>query len=178
MTKIKWALDPTHSEINFKIKHLMITNVSGSFSKFDASIESDDDNFTNSVVSFSADVNSINTNNEQRDGHLKSGDFFNAETYPTIKFESTKFEKSNDGNFSVSGDLTIKDVTKSVTLDVELGGITKDPWGNTKAGFTITGKINRTHWNLSWNAALETGGVMVSEEVKINAEVQFVKQAQ
>lgn len=177
MTKIKWALDPTHSEIIFKIKHMMITNVSGSFSKFDASIEADDDSFSNSIVNFNADVNSIDTNNEQRDGHLKSPDFFDTASFPSINFVSSKFEKSSNGNFTVTGDLTIKGVTNTVTLDVEFGGINKDPWGNTKAGFTVTGKINRTHWNLGWNAALETGGVLVSEEVKFNAEVQFVKQA-
>ena len=177
MAKIKWALDPTHSEVNFKIKHLMITNVTGSFTKFSADAESEGDDFTTAKINFSADVTSVSTHNEQRDGHLQSPDFFDVAQYPEIKFESTKFEKGIGENYLMTGYLTIKDVTKEATMDVEFGGIQKDPWGNVKAGFSITGKINRKDWNLSWNAALETGGVMVSEEVKINCEIQMIKQA-
>ena len=177
MTKIKWALDPTHSEVNFKIKHLMITNVSGSFKKFSAKAETDSDDFETAKISLTADTASITTNNEQRDGHLQSPDFFDVASFPEIKFESIKFEKGIAENYLLRGYLTIKDVTKEVSMDVECGGIAKDLWGNVKAGFTINGKINRKDWGLNWNATLETGGLMVSEEVRINCEVQMVKQA-
>ena len=176
MTKIKWALDPTHSEVNFKIKHLMITNVTGGFKSFQVEAETDGDDFANASVTFSADVASISTNNEQRDGHLKAAEFFDAEKFSTIKFQSTKFEKDGD-DFLMEGNVTIKDITAPIKLNVEFGGVAKDPWGNIKAGFTISGKMNRKDWGLNWNAALETGGVMVSEEVKINADIQMVKQA-
>ena len=167
MTKIKWALDPTHSEVNFKIKHLMITNVTGGFKTFTAEAETDGDDFSAASIAFTADVASISTNNEQRDGHLKSPDFFDAEQFPQIKFQSTQFEKTGD-DFILHGNLTVKDITAPVKLDVEFGGIAKDPWGNIKAGFTVSGKINRKDWGLNWNATLEAGGLMVSEEVKIN----------
>lgn len=175
--KTKWNLDPTHSEIGFKVKHMMITNVSGTFEKFDAKVETEDDDFTTAQVEFTADVKSITTHNVDRDNHLRSDDFFAAEKFPELKFKSTKIEKKDDEAYVLHGDLTIRDVTKSLKFDVEFGGIGKDPWGNEKAGFTVTGKIRRTDFNLNWNAALETGGVLVSEEVKILAEVQFVKQA-
>jgi polyisoprenoid-binding protein YceI len=174
MATSKWVLDPTHSELQFKVKHLMITNVTGQFKVINAEVETNDAGFNNAKVSFTADINSIDTSNEQRDGHLKSPDFFDGEKYPTIKFESTHYDASKG---EITGDLTIKDVTKSVTLDVEFSGTNKDPWGNEKAGFSLTGKINRTDWGLTWNATLETGGVLVSEDVKLSAEVQFVKQA-
>lgn len=173
MENSKWALDPTHSEVHFKVKHLMITNVTGSFNVINATAEADE-KFTNAKVNFTADINSIHTGNEQRDGHLKSGDFFDGEKFPHISFESTNY---NAAEGKIKGNLTIKGVTKPVSMDVEFNGTNKDPWGNFKAGFSLNGKINRADFGLSWNAALETGGVMVSEEVKINAEVQFVKQA-
>jgi len=176
MATTKWALDPTHSELQFKVKHLMITTVTGNIKSFSADLSSEGEDFTNAEISFSGDINSIDTSNGDRDGHLKSADFFDAEKYPAITFKSTNVEK--DGNdYIVKGDLTIKDVTKAVKLNAEFGGIATDPWGNTKAGFTLSGKINRTEFGLTWNAALETGGVMVSEEVKILGELQFVKQA-
>ena len=177
MSTTKWSLDPTHSEIQFKVKHLAITTVTGSFGAFEAIAETSSDDFSAAKVSFSADVASISTGNEQRDGHLKSADFFEAEKSPKISFISSKFEKVDASNFKVTGDLTIKGITNSVSLDVEFGGIGKDPWGNTKAGFTVAGKINRKDWGLTWNAALEGGGVLVSEDVRILAEVQLVKQA-
>jgi polyisoprenoid-binding protein YceI len=176
MATTKWALDPTHSELQFKVKHLMITTVTGSIKSFSAELESDGDDFTNASIAFSGDISSIDTGNGDRDGHLKSGDFFDAEKYPTISFKSTSVEKDGS-DYIVKGDLTIKDVTKPVKLNAEFGGIATDPWGNTKAGFTLSGKVNRTEFGLTWNAALETGGVMVSEEVKILGELQFVKQA-
>ncbi|MBT1703947.1 YceI family protein [Chryseosolibacter indicus] len=177
MTTTKWALDPTHSEIGFRVRHMMITNVSGSFQSFNVQASTNGNDFTTAKIEFTADVSSINTNNPDRDNHLKSGDFFNADKYPQLKFTSTKVEKKGDDNFVVHGNLTVKDVTKPVKLDVEFGGIGKDPWGNEKAGFTLSGKINRTEFGLNWNAALETGGVLVSEDVKLYAEIQLVKQA-
>jgi polyisoprenoid-binding protein YceI len=167
-----WNLDTTHSEVAFKVKHLMINNVKGQFNAFDAKLENASDDLAAGGISFTAEVASINTSNEQRDQHLKSADFFDVEKFPTLSFKSTKY----DGK-TLEGDLTIKDVTKSISLNVEFGGIAKDPWGNTKAGFTITGKMNRKDWGLNWNAALETGGVLVSEEVSITAEIQLLKQA-
>lgn len=177
ITKTKWNLDPTHSEIGFKVKHMMITNVSGSFGKFDAQVETNGLDFTTAKIEFTADIDSVTTSNNDRDNHLKSPDFFDAANYPQLKFVSTKFEKGGDENYVLQGNLTIRDVTKPVKFNVEFGGIGKDPWGNEKAGFTITGKINRTDYKLNWNAALETGGVLVSEEVKLQAEIQLVKQA-
>ena len=173
-----WALDPTHSEVQFKIKHLMITNVTGSFNIFTVLAKTENEDFKKAKVSFTADVNSISTNNEQRDTHLKGPDFFDAEKFPAIKFEATKAENvDSDGSYELYGDLTIRDVTKNVKLSVEFGGVVKDPWGNTKAGFTINGKINRKDFGLTWNAVTEAGGVMVSEEVRLSAEIQLIEQA-
>lgn len=173
-TKTKWSLDPTHSELTFKVKHLMITNVTGQFSVINAEVEASGADFSDAKVAFAADAGSINTANEQRDGHLKSPDFFDAAQFPNLTFSSNHYDAASG---KITGELTIKDVTKTVTLDAEFSGTNKDPWGNEKAGFSISGKINRTDWGLNWNAALETGGVLVSEEVRIAAEVQFVKQA-
>jgi polyisoprenoid-binding protein YceI len=175
MATTKWALDPTHSELQFKVKHLMITTVTGSLKSFNAEVTSEGDDFNNAQVSFDGELSSIDTGNTDRDNHLKSADFFDAEQFPKISFTSTSVSEDGD-DLAVKGDLTIKGVTKPVTLKAEFGGIATDPWGNTKAGFTLSGKINRTDFGLNWNAALETGGVMVSEEVKIAGELQFVKQ--
>jgi len=170
MSNTKWSLDPTHSEVQFKVKHLMIANVSGDFKKFDASVETNDEDFSTAKINFSADINSINTNNEQRDGHLKTGDFFEAEKFPQIKFESTKLEKVDAENYKLHGNFTMKGVTKAEVLDVEFGGIVpKDPWGHTRAGFTISGKVNRQDYGV--------GSVGVSDEVKLYSNMQFVKQA-
>ena len=165
----KWNLDPTHSEITFKVRHMMISNVKGAFNSFSAEIEAEDDSFKNAKVSATINVDSIDTNNADRDTHLKSADFFNAEANPTITFESKALADE------ITGNLTINGVTKPVELEVEFGGINVDPWGNTKAGFTFEGKIKRSDFGLNWNAALETGGVLVSDEVKIAGELQFVK---
>jgi polyisoprenoid-binding protein YceI len=175
--KTTWNLDPTHSELTFKIKHLMITNVKGEFRKFDATIESDGLDFGNAKVTATIDASSIYTNNDDRDAHLQSADFFDAPGFPTIGFESTELNKLDDDNYQLKGILTMKGVEKEVILDVEFGGFAKDPYGNEKAGFSVSGKLNRKDWGLNWNAALEAGGVMVSDEVRLNAEVQFVKQA-
>lgn len=168
----KWKVDPAHSEVGFKVKHLMINNVKGNFKNFDIEVEATSDDFKSSSISFTADIASIDTGNEQRDQHLKTGDFFDAEHHPQITFVAKKYEGSD-----LLGDLTIRGVTKPVKLNVEFGGIAKDPWGNTKAGFSVAGKINRKEWGLNWNAALETGGFLVSDDVTIHAEVQLIKQA-
>lgn len=176
-TQTKWTLDPTHSELLFKVRHMMITNVKGEFRKFNATILSDGQDFTKSSIEVTIDAASVFTNEDQRDGHLKSADFFDVENYPVLSFQGKSLRKVDDDEYKLKGVLTIKGVSKEVELDVEFGGINKDPWGNEKAGFSIEGKINRKDFGLNWNAALETGGVLVSEEVKISAEVQFVKQA-
>lgn len=175
MAAKKWAIDPMHSEIRFKIRHLMISNVTGSFNKFEGSAETEGDDFTNSRVSFSADINTIDTGNEQRDGHLKGADFFDAEKFPTISFVSTKTGNADEDSFDLYGDLTIKGITKNIKLKAEKGGVATDPYGNHKAGFTVTGKIDRKDFGLTWSALTEAGGVMLGDEVKIDAEVQFAQ---
>jgi len=172
-----YTIDPAHSEINFKIRHLMITNVTGSFTKFEGTMESDKDDFTDAKVHFEADTDSVTTNNEQRDTHLRSGDFFDAAQFPKITFDSTSIEKTGEDNYKLTGNLTMHGVTRPETLNVEHLGVNKDPWGQTKIGFEITGKIDRTQFGLNWNAALETGGVLVSNDVKLQMNVQLVKQA-
>jgi len=174
-TTTKWAIDPSHSEIQFKVKHLMITTVTGTFKDFSAEVELEGDDLNNAQVRFWANTASIFTNDEKRDGHLRSGDFFDSEKFPKLRFKSTRIEGSGN-DWKVTGDLTIKDVTKPVTLDVEWSGQAKDPWGNTKAGLNLSGKIDRKEFGLTWNAALEAGGVLVSDEVRILAEVQLAKQ--
>lgn len=172
-----WSLDPAHSEITFKVKHLMIANVKGEFRKFDVKVQANDESFNQSLISASIDISSIDTNNADRDNHLKSADFFDTENFSAIEFVSSSFSKLDEENAKLTGNLTIKGVTREVVLEVETGGISKDPWGQIKAGFTVSGKINRSDFGLNWNAALETGGVLVSEEVKIQAEIQLVKKA-
>lgn len=176
MATTTWILDPTHSELEFKVKHLMITTVTGKFNEFTASLVTENEDFSDAKVTFEAQIDSISTNNTDRDNHLKSGDFFESEKFPTMKFESAALTKESD-DYVLNGDLTVKGVTKPVKLKVEFGGIATDPWGNVKAGFNLNGKINRSDFGLTWNAALETGGVMVSEDVRILGELQFVKQA-
>ena len=172
-----YTIDPTHSEINFKIKHLMITNVSGSFTKFEGNMQSDSEDFSDATIHFEADTDSVTTHNEQRDTHLRSAEFFDAGQFPKLTFDSTSVEKDGD-DYKVTGNLTMHGVTKPVTLNAELMGVNKDPWGQTKVGFEITGKLDRTEFGLTWNAALETGGVLVSNDVKLQMNVQLVKKAQ
>lgn len=176
MATTKWAIDPTHSEIGFKVKHMMFTNVSGKFESYDATITTEDNDFTQSAIHFSADVASINTNNTDRDNHLKSADFFDADNHPKLTFVSSSFTKIDDENYELTGDLSLRGVTKTVKLATELSGIMKDPWGNTKIGLNISGKINRKDWGLNWNSALEAGGVLVGEDVKLNIELQLLQQ--
>lgn len=177
MTKTKWSLDQTHSEIHFKVKHMMISTVTGQFSKFTSSIETIGDDFRTAKIQFTADVDSISTNNEQRDAHLKNGDFFDVPNYPQITFRSSKIVKVDDENFKVHGELTMRGVTKDIVLDVEFGGIMQDPWGNTRTGFTITGKINRQDYAISFGGVTETGGLLLGDEVKISANTEFVKES-
>ena len=169
--KTNWSVDTAHSEIEFKVKHMMISTVTGSFSDFDASIEAADDSFKNAKFRFSAKIDSISTKNKDRDTHLKSDDFFNAEKFPKLTFES----KSFDGKKMV-GDMTIRDVTKEITLDVDFNGIAVDPYGQTKAGFEATGTINRKDFNLNWSAVTEAGSIVVSDKVRLIANLQFIKQ--
>lgn len=168
----KWAIDKAHSEVAFKVKHMMISTVTGHFDEFDASVESNGDDFKGADIEVEVAIDSINTKNKDRDGHLKSDDFFNAEKFPLLKFKS----KSFDGE-SLVGDLTIRDVTKEVKLEVDFNGIAVDPYGQTKAGFEITGEINRKDFNLSWNAVTEAGNIVVSDKVKLVIDAQFIKQA-
>ncbi|OKL39720.1 YceI family protein [Pontibacter flavimaris] len=178
MATTKWAVDPTHSEVQFKVKHLMISTVTGYFGKFNVEVETEEDDFTKaSQILFTADVDSISTNNEQRDTHLKSADFFDAASHDQVKYEGKSFEKVGEGEYKLHGDLTIRGTTKPVTVNVEYGGIVVDPYGQTKAGFTVTGKVNRKDFGLTWNAVTEAGSVVVSDEIKLNCEIQLVKQA-
>jgi polyisoprenoid-binding protein YceI len=176
MSTTKWVIDPTHSEIGFKVKHMMFTNVSGKFSKFDATIEAEDSNLENSKIEFTGAIDSITTGNADRDTHLLSADFFDAPQFPEIKFSATSVTKIKDDEYVLVGDLTLHGITKSVELAAEYGGLMKDPWGNTKMALALEGKINRKDWGLNWNSALETGGVLVSEEVRLNIELQFLQQ--
>jgi polyisoprenoid-binding protein YceI len=175
MSTTTWAIDPAHSEIGFKVKHMMFTNVSGKFTDFNANIVSANDDFTDADISFEATIDSVNTGNADRDGHLKSADFFDAAQFPTISFKASAFKKAEGGDYLLEGDLSLHGETKPVKLAVEYGGLMNDPWGNQKAGFSINGKINRKDWGLAYNAVLDNGGILLSEEVKLNIELQLVK---
>jgi polyisoprenoid-binding protein YceI len=173
-TKTKWAIDTTHSEVQFKVKHLVIATVTGTFKKFSGSVESEEENFDGARAEFTIDVNSIDTNQPQRDAHLKSDDFFSANAYSEIKFRNGKLQK--EGNELVLvGDLTIRDTTKKVKLNVEHGGTVVDPYGNTKAGFEINGKINRKDFGLMWSAVTEAGGVVVGDDVKLHLNIELAR---
>ena len=172
-----WLIDASHSEITFKVKHLVVTNVTGKFDKFDATINSPNDDFSDATIKFTAEVNSINTNSEQRDTHLKSDDFFNAEKYPHLSFTSTSFKKISGHDYKLIGDITIRNITKSIELTAEFGGIIVDPWGNTKAGFELNGNIKRKEFDLKWDVVTELGSAMVSDEVKLHLNVELQKQA-
>ena len=170
-----WKIDPTHSEINFKVKHMLVSTVRGNFDKFDATIQTSKEDFSDAKIKFEADVNSISTNNEQRDTHLKSADFFDAENNPKMTFESTSVKKISDFEMQVAGNLALRGVTREVTLDVIYNGVVSG-FGDTKvAGFEVTGKLNRFDYGLQWNALTEAGGVVVSNEVKIEILAEFNK---
>jgi Uncharacterized conserved protein len=170
-----WKIDPTHSNIQFTVSHLVVSEVSGFFKKFDASAKTKDDNFKDAQIEFTADVNSISTDNEKRDAHLRSDDFFNAEKFPQIKFKSKSFKKISNNKYKLTGDFTIRDVTKTIDLDVTFNGTIKDPWGNTRAGFKIAGSINRFDYNLKWNNLLEAGGAVVGKTVELKCNVELIK---
>ncbi|RYG04211.1 MAG: polyisoprenoid-binding protein [Chitinophagaceae bacterium] len=172
----KWVLDPVHTQIQFKVRHMMISTVTGSFSDYEGTVETEEEDFMKAKVNFSAEVGSLSTGSAERDAHLKGPEFFDSAKHPLITFKATKYESvDDDGSYELYGDLTVKGVTRSLRLDVEFGGVVKDPWGNTKAGFTINGKINRKDFGLEWNVVTEAGGILVGEEVKIALEVQLIE---
>ncbi len=175
-SKTKWVIDPTHSEVQFKVKHLVISTVTGSFEKFEGTALTEDDNFENAEIEFSADVDSISTNQPDREGHLKSPDFFDAANHPKLTFKSKSFTKKSDDEFVLKGDITIRGTTKEISLNVEYGGIVEDHTGATRAGFEINGKLLRKEFGLMWDALTESGGVIVSDEVKLMVNVELVKQ--
>ncbi len=172
-----YKIDVDHSDIMFKVKHLMISTATGYFKKFDATVETEGDEFTNAKVYFEADIDSIDTKNADRDNHLKSDDFFNAAQFPKMTFKSTSIEKDGEGEYILKGDLTIRDITKPITLEVDYNGSAKDPYGNDRAGFEVTGKINRKEFGLKWSAVTEAGGLVVDDIVKLQMNVEFIKQA-
>lgn len=176
LNKTLWTADPAHSQVQFKVKHLVISTVTGNFRKFEVSVHLDGQDWTNAEVNFSADTASIDTGQEQRDAHLRSADFFDAENHPQLTFKSTGLHKVSDDEFKVTGDLTIKGIKKEIVLDVEFGGQTTDPYGNTKAGFEISGKLKRKEFGLHWNAVTEAGSIVVGDEVKLLANIQLSRQ--
>lgn len=172
---VNWTIDTMHSEVLFKVKHLVISTVTGSFKSFTGGASFRDGNLEGAEINFSIDVNSVDTNQSQRDGHLKSGDFFDAENYPTIDFQSTSFTQKDDENYTLKGDLTIKGVTRQVEINAEYGGTEKDAYGNQKIGFEVTGTINRKEFGLTYNAITETGGLAIGENIKLIANIQLQK---
>ncbi len=171
-----WKFDKAHSRVGFSVSYLVITDVEGNFEEFEGTITSIGDDFQDATIEFSAEVSSINTENEKRDSHLQSDDFFNAENFPKLMFKSKSFKKIDDKNYKLVGDLTMRDVTKEVELDIVFNGIVNDPWGNTKAGFALKGEVNRFDYNLKWNKTVEAGGLIVSDEVTILANLTLIKQ--
>jgi polyisoprenoid-binding protein YceI len=170
-----WSVDKAHTKVGFNVTHLVITDVEGYFKEYDAQITTSDDDFTKANIDFTVNTNSIFTDNDKRDTHLRSDDFFNAEKYPQMVFKGKSIKKIDDKNFKLTGDFTIRDVTKQVELNVKYNGIVKDPWGNTKAGFKITGEIDRFDYNLKWNKSIETGSLVVGKEVELVINLQLVK---
>ena len=173
---MSWQIDSAHSEINFSVRHMMISKVRGTFESFSGSVNFDENNPTNTTVDISIDAAGINTREDQRDGHLRSPDFLNADEFPTLTFKSTKVEQIDENNGKLYGDLTIRGVSKPVVLDVEYAGQAKSPWGTTSAGFSAKTSINRNDWGLTWNQALETGGILVGDKIAIEIELELVKQ--
>lgn len=175
--RIKWELDPAHTDIAFKVRHLMITNVKGSFNKYELDATTMGNDFTTAQIEFRIDPKSIDTNNDDRDKHLRSADFFDTENHNDITFRSTSVERITGDVYALNGNLAIRGISKPIKLEVEYGGTMTDPWGNVKAGFTIEGTINRKDWGLNWNAALETGGFLVGDDVKIQCDVQLIRKS-
>ena len=175
---MSWQIDTTHSEINFSARHMMISNVRGRFEKFSGVVEFDEQNPANSIVNVQIEAGSINTREAQHDGHLRSPDFLDTEKYPYLTFKSTRVEVVDPQRARLVGDLTIRETTRQVVLDVEYSGMSKSPWGATSAGFTASTRISRKDWDLTWNVALETGGWLVGDEIKIELELEIIKQAE
>ncbi len=174
-SQVKWNADASHSSVVFRVKHLVISEVAGYFREFSGTVESKKDNdFSNAQIDFTVKTSSINTDNEKRDAHLKSDDFFNSEKYPAMTFKGKSMKKIGKDKYTLVGDLTIRDVTKEIKLDVVYNGTVKDPWGLTRAGFKLTGQLNRFDYNLKWNTLMETGGAMVDKTIKIESNLEFV----
>jgi polyisoprenoid-binding protein YceI len=171
----KWSVDPSHSNVKFSVSHMVISEVEGSFNGFEGTLDAPGADFNNSSINFSVNVGSINTNSEQRDGHLKSADFFDVAKYPAMTFKSTSFKKTSGNNYKLEGNLTIKGVTKKVVFDVTYGGTVKDPYGNIKAGFKAKGSIKRMEYGLTWSALTEAGGMVVGDEVSIMFNIELAK---
>lgn len=176
MNNTKWVMDPAHAEVQFKVKHMMVSTVTGHFKKFDATVETDGDDITTTKVHFTADVNSISTNNEQRDAHLRTSDFFDVATHPQIEFNGSGMERVREDQYKMHGVLTMRGVSKEVVLNIEFNGVMQDPWGNTRTGFGVTTKINRKDFGVSFSMVSETGGILLGEDVSITANVEFVKE--
>lgn len=170
-----WAFDIAHSSINFSISHLVISEINGRFDKFEGTVTSSKDDFSDAKIEISIDVASINTDDKKRDAHLKNADFFDVEKYPKIKFVSKSMKKISDNKYKLTGSFSMHGVTKDITLDAKYGGTIKDPWGNTKAGFKISGTLNRTDWGLKYNSVLEAGGLMIGEEIEITCKIELIK---
>lgn len=176
MRKIKWSIDPAHSQIQFSARHMVISKIKGEFEQFEAWMETDNEQMENAEAFFSADTGSVNTGNQMRDDHLRSESFFKSEAYPKLTFNSTALERKGDADFTLKGDLTIRDVTKPIELAVEFGGIVTDPYGLRRAGFSLTGKLNRKEYGMVYNDLIETGGAVVSDEIKLDMQVEFTHQ--
>ncbi len=172
-----WSVDKSHSKVGFSVTHLVITDVDGFFKEYEAKVTTNGDDFSTANIDFAVNTGSIFTDNDGRDKHLRSDDFFNAEKYPQMVFKGKSMKKVSDNKYKLVGDLTIRDVTKQVELDVKYNGMVKDPWGNTKAGFKVTGEINRFDYNLKWNTAIETGALVVGREVELVIDLQLVKKS-
>lgn len=175
MAQTTWKTDASHSNVKFTVTHLVVSEVDGVFKVYSGTITSAKPDFSDAVINFSVDVNSINTDNDSRDKHLKGDDFFNAEKFPQMTFKSVSFKKVSDKKYVLEGDLTIRDITKRVKFDVSYGGTIKDPWGNTKAGFKAKGTINRFDYNLKWNTLTEAGGAVVGKDVDITLNLEFAQ---
>jgi len=177
IAQTNWSVDKSHSKVGFSVSHLVITDVDGFFKDYDAKITTNGDDFSTANIEFTVNTASIFTDNENRDKHLRSDDFFNAEKFPKMTFKGKSIRKVSDNKYKLVGDLTIRDVTKQVELDVKYNGMVKDPWGNTKAGFKVTGEINRFDYNLRWNNTIETGALVVGREVELIIDLQLVKKS-
>jgi len=177
MSKAKWSVDAAHSSLDFSIRHMMVTNVKGSFRKFDASIYADPSDLTSAEIQFSVDLASVDTRNSDRDAHLRSADFFDVENYPTMTFRFTNIVKTGEGNYDITGELSLHGVTRTETFSVSFEGAGKDPWGNEKAGYSAKGTVKRSDYGLTYNAALEAGGFMLGDDVKFTIEIEASKES-